>query len=157
MKVFPFLPFFKGKLGKIKDNGKFMLMIEIQVSLLFEISQSTTLLFEKPLLVPVFANHEKSKEDFRFYKKRQKEEKKKPSVFVFQRALVEAVHTPNTEELPPACQHQATRRVSCVCELLCFLSIYCVHLLARCVLRYQESPREVIYFWGLGTLQNFSI
>ena len=46
--------------------------------------------------------------------------------------------------------------LSCVCEHLCFISIYFVHLLARCVLRYQKSLREVILgVWERSTI--FSI
>lgn len=32
-------------------------------------------------------------------------------------------------------QHQSAVALSCVCEHLCFISIYFVHLLARCALR----------------------
>ena len=48
-------------------------------------------------------------------------------------------------KLHSAFQHQATRALNCICEHLCFISIYFVHLLARCVLRYQKSLGEVIF------------
>ena len=47
-------------------------------------------------------------------------------------------------ELHSASQYQATKALNCVCEHLCFISIYVVHLLARSVLKYQKSLRKVI-------------
>ena len=44
-----------------------------------------------------------------------------------------------------ASQHQATRALNCICERLCFISIYFVHLLARHVLRCQKSLIEVFF------------
>lgn len=48
-------------------------------------------------------------------------------------------------ELHSASSHQSFE----LCEHLCFILIYSVHLLARCVLLYQKSQREVI-FWFQG-------
>lgn len=59
-------------------------------------------------------------------------------------------------ELRSASCHQAATALNCGCEHLCFILIYFVYLLERCVLRYQKSLREVI-FCGLGMLKNFSI
>lgn len=59
-----------------------------------------------------------------------------------------SAHSPSSEggtaQLLPlqphsAPQHQATQALSCVCEHLCFTSMYFVHPLASCVLGYQES------------------
>lgn len=38
--------------------------------------------------------------------------------------------------------------LKCVCEYLCFISIYFVHPLAQCVLRYQKSLREPVGCYG---------
>lgn len=60
-------------------------------------------------------------------------------------AIIEAACTPSsasaaTLRLPreprPASLHQAAIALTCVCEDLYFISIYFVHLLARCVLRW---------------------
>lgn len=66
-----------------------------------------------------------------------------------------APQTPSPE-LHSAAQPQAAVALSRVYEHLCFISIYFMHLLARCVLRYQKSLRGVI-FLGLGTLKTVFI
>lgn len=48
-------------------------------------------------------------------------------------------------ELHAASQHQATRALNGTCERLCFIQIYCAHLLAKGILRYQKFLREVIF------------
>lgn len=71
----------------------------------------------------------------------------------FEASVVEAAHVPSSESraaklLPQephsASRHQAGRALNCVFEYLGFTSISFVHLLARCVVRYQKSLREVI-------------
>ena len=57
-------------------------------------------------------------------------------------------------KLHSASQDPAVIALNCVWEHLCLISIYCVHPLARCVLRYQKSFREVI-FWFWEHLQFF--
>lgn len=47
-------------------------------------------------------------------------------------------------ELHSICQHQAAIALNCVYEHLYFIWIYFWHLLARYVLRYQKSLRELI-------------
>lgn len=42
-----------------------------------------------------------------------------------------------------------------VFEGLCFISIYFVHLLARCIIKYQNTPRDYFLDWRI--LSNFSI
>lgn len=53
-------------------------------------------------------------------------------------------------------QRSAIRALNGICERLCCISIYFVFPLARCILRYEKSLREVI-FLGLGTHKYFSI
>jgi len=106
--------------------------------------------FERPTLVLVFANQKKSKEDVCFMKKSKKQ--KSCSVLVYSETL-RSQHTPDStcgaaqllpRELHSASQGQATIVLNCVCEHLCFISIYFVRPLARCVLMYQKSLKEVI-------------
>lgn len=52
----------------------------------------------------------------------------------------------------PQYQQQAIIALNCILDHLCFIAIYFVRLLTRCVQRYQKSLREAI-FWGLGTLK----
>lgn len=75
-----------------------------------------------------------------FYKKKCKQ----CSVCVLHWTLMEAVHTMSREsgtikflywEQHWASQRQAARVLNCVYEHLCFISVYSVHLLARCALR----------------------
>lgn len=49
------------------------------------------------------------------------------------------------KELHWASKHQASRALNYVCNHLCSVSVYFVHLLARWVLRYQKSLRTVIF------------
>lgn len=65
-------------------------------------------------------------------------------MFALQRIIIEAAHTGSSksgptkilsQELNSASQHQVTRTLNCICEHLCFISIYFVLPLARCVLR----------------------
>ena len=95
--------------------------------------------YESPTLEPVFTNWMKSEEDFCFYKKRRKA--KIAFRVCFAAACVQAADTEQwewrhqTPSLGTASQHQAARVLNCVCEHQCFISIYFVHPLARCVLR----------------------
>ena len=92
-----------------------------------------------------------SREDFWSYEKTQK-----PKVvlsFVLQWAVIEAARTPSSKSgtirlllgTTSASQQQAARALKCVCEHLCFILIYFVHELARCVLRYQKNLKEAIF------------
>ena len=73
-------------------------------------------------------------------------------MFVLQRAVTEAACTSTTKSSPQdlhlASQHQAFLALNHVCEHLCFISTYFVHLLGRCV---TEEPQRG-YFVGLGVL-----
>ena len=68
-----------------------------------------------------------------------------------------AAWTPNNDngpadlpwELNSASQRQAARGLDCAS--ICALSVYFVHPLARCVLRYQKSLTEIIF--GSGNTQ----
>lgn len=90
------------------------------------------------------------------------EKQKWPSVFILHGALIEAACTPSsdrctTKRLPGELySDQVAIASNCVCEYLCFISVYFVHLLARYVIRYQKSLEEV-FLGGLGTLNNFPI
>jgi len=48
-------------------------------------------------------------------------------------------------ELHSVSQHEAAIPLNFICEHLYFISIYCVHPLARYVLRSQKSLREVMF------------
>lgn len=84
------------------------------------------------MLVPVSDNQNKSKEDSRFY------ENKKVQI-AFSVYFAGSCHRGSTHLLPrqlhSAFQHQAAAALSCVCEHLRFISIYCVYPLAKHVLR----------------------
>lgn len=68
-----------------------------------------------------------------------------------------AVRVAPPSSFPRNCaQPWAAIALNCVCERLCFISIYFVHLLARGVLRYQKSLKEVT-FGGLVMLKKISI
>ena len=91
------------------------------------------------IYISTFANLKKSK-DFHFHEKKVKSE----SSVCFAAALIETAHTLNWKtgttklllwKLCPASCRQAAIPLNCVCEHLCFISIYFVHPLARCVLR----------------------
>ena len=49
------------------------------------------------------------------------------------------------QELHSVSQHQDTIALNCACEHTCFFSIYFVHPLARCVLRYRKT-QETLFF-----------
>lgn len=69
---------------------------------------------------------------------------------------MEAVH-PEQQAASQSSPTQTTLGIStssCVREHLCFVSIYFLNPLARCVLRYQKYWRKVI-FSGLGMLRTF--
>lgn len=115
----------------------------LQVSSTFQSSLYTTLLLQKAYtLAPIFAKGKKSKEDFHF---RQRGEKENTFSFWFcsscysRGSIHPTLHLPsrnNTRQAPSpglASQHQATRALNCVCGHLCFISYF--HLLARHVLR----------------------
>lgn len=67
--------------------------------------------------------------------------------------------TPPAQLLPrethSASQHSAAIALNCVGKHLCFISIYFVHLLERCVLRYWKSLRS--YLQGLRNTRDFSV
>ena len=99
-------------------------------------------IYERPRLLPTH----KLKEIQRSFLLSQKKMQKAKITFIVCSAGAsgEASSTLNSErgtaQLPPqkrhwASQHQATIALNCVCEPLCLISIYLVHLLARCVLR----------------------
>lgn len=52
---------------------------------------------------------------------------------------------PFPRELQSASQRQAARALKGTCERLRFIQIYCAHLLAKGILRYQKVLREVIF------------
>lgn len=58
-------------------------------------------------------------------------------------------------KLHPASQHPAATALNRICDYLWFISTYPIQPLARCVLRYQKSPKELI-FSRSGNAQNFS-
>ena len=102
------------------------------------------------------------REKLLWWKKRQS---KSSSTFVLPSgAVTGASHAPGGEngaakllplELPLASQHQAARAWHRVCEHPGF--IYFVHLLARCVLRYQKSfPRNTPLLESGGTQDRYS-
>lgn len=92
--------------------------------------------YKRPISVPVFTTQKKSKEDFCFYK----EKAKSKNSIVWQWAL-QAEHTPSSAQewplniLPWELYSPSRHTLNCVCEQLCFISIYFVHQLARHVLR----------------------
>ena len=91
------------------------------------------------------ANTQKSKEDFHFYGEGKKSENTIPQHwFCCDGAITETEHTllrggawPQAlpQGLHSVSQHHTTLVLNCVCEHLCSISIYFVHLLARCVPR----------------------
>ena len=95
--------------------------------------------YERPTLIPVFDNN--SEEGFCFHEERQRV--KIAFSVGSAAALIEAAHPERREwhsqapfrEPHLASQHPAAAALNCVCEHLCFISIYSVHLLSRCVLR----------------------
>lgn len=117
--------------------------------------------YERPtVIVPVFTNQKKFKEDFRFHKERHKVQTvvsmcAAGSGYGGGRHPTRPVRPcwAASQRLHSASQHQATRALSCIHEHLCFILIYFVHLLERCSLRYQKSLREVIL--GSGNAQKF--
>lgn len=82
--------------------------------------------------------------------------------FVLHMLLIGSAHTQSgttkllsQNYLRLSSQFQAVIALKYVCELLCFISIYFMHLLAGCVLSYQKSPKG--YFLGLGALKKISV
>ena len=95
--------------------------------------------YDRPTLVSVFANQKKS-EEFCFYKRKVKSKNSIQCWFCSE--LLQRQHAPWAVRvaLPSPfpgnyTQHQAVITLNCVCEHLCFISIYFVIPLARCVLR----------------------
>lgn len=117
--------------------------------------------YERPTSVCVFVNWQKSKEEFFFYKRRRKMQTAFGICFAV--SLLEMQHSPWTARVAPfklltrelhlASQHQTATALNCVCEHLCFILIYFVHLLARCVLRYQKSLERL--FFGVWECSQF--
>lgn len=86
--------------------------------------------YERPTLVPVFANRKKSEEDFRFYEKRQKVNTAFGVCFVVRGALPSPFPGNHAQHLSLKPPELWTVSVS-----ICCISIYFVHLLVRCLLR----------------------
>lgn len=118
--------------------------------------------FERPTLVPIFANWKKSREDFLLSGKRQKQ--KQHSVFVSHWAIRErepAQQLKWRHQAPSPRTALSLSAASCpgsgtVWPDLHFISLYFVHSLAICVLRYQKKPKRS-YFGGLEMLKKFFI
>lgn len=107
--------------------------------------------YKRPTSVLIFTNWKRSRKNLCFYEKRRKA-KRAFGVRFAASPYRGSVH-PSSEsgpskllpqELYSASQYQAIRALKCVCEHLCFISIYCVHPLARCVLMYQKCLREQV-------------
>ena len=101
--------------------------------------------YERPTLVPVFTNQNKSEDDFCFCQKRQKVKYSAPFL---QQALTEAAVTPGSKSGTTSCHsrklhHHTTRGLNFICDHLCFMFIYFVYLLAKCGLSFHKSLREV--------------
>jgi len=117
----------------------------------FEVQTRPLPFFERPTWVPIFTNRKTSREDFRFYEKGKKQTQR--SVFVSQQAITERVRMQQLEWRHQASSPGTALNISAARCLgfetvwvdLCFISIYFVHSLARCVLRYQKNLREVIF------------
>jgi len=101
----------------------------------------------------VFGNWKKSKENFCFYKERQKAKIAFSVCFAMSHygGSARPEHRGKSgpiellpQEIHSTSQYPVARALNCVCEHLCFVLIYSVHPLARCVLRYQKSLKEVI-------------
>lgn len=105
---------------------------------------------ERPTLLPVFANRKKS-EDFHFYGKIKSEIAF--SVFFSKPFYRGSVHQSN-ESGPHQAPFLGTTLTFLAPSHLHFILIYFVHPLATCVLMYQKSLREDI-FWGSGNVQHF--
>ena len=106
--------------------------------------------YERPTLVPVFANRKNSTEIFTSMKAR----KGKNNVqHLFCNEQLWRQHVPRvargTHHAPSLGATLSVSASSChsfeLCEHLCFILIRSVHLWARCVLRYQKRLREVIF------------
>lgn len=115
------------------------------------------LFYGRPTLVPVFTNQKSSKEDFRFYRNKQKPaktNKAKPAFSIsFARSRDRGSMDPEQRArgaLPSSFPGNYTQRLSisaavaleCVSEPLCFIAISFVPSLARCVSRYQKKPNN---------------
>jgi len=119
--------------------------------------------YKRPTLIPVFANW-KIQKGFSLLLKKKIEKQKYHSVFVLQRAICyQRQHTRKQQawpRQPPSLQTtlslsaSSSHILNCVCEHLCSMSIYSVHLLASCILRHGKSLRKVI-FWVWGSSKNF--
>lgn len=134
-----------------------------QVSLLFKSSCTSLCFYEKPILLPVFANQKKCKVDFPFYDKRQ-EAKSVQYLFCYEPVWGQ-LYTLSSKSGPTklcpqephlASQHQATRTLNYVCKYLCHISICFVHPFVGGVWRYQKKPKRG-YFLGLGMVKSFSM
>ena len=107
---------------------------------------------EGPTLVPVFANREKSQEGFRFHEQRRRA--KTGCGVGFAGSLHTQSAPPKKQDRPPppapspeqpsASQRPAARALNFVCEHPGSISTHSVCPMARCVLRYQKSLRQVI-------------
>lgn len=125
-------------------------------ALLFKVCIKPLPFYEWPRLVPAFSNCMKSEKGFHCYEKGWKARIACRLHFAW--AVYRGRGTPEQREWP----HQATplRTTLNISASSCqsfelvqwasqFMSIYFMHLLARCVLRYQKSLRE---FWRLSSL-----
>ena len=94
--------------------------------------------YETSTLVPVYTNQNKSKEDFHLYKKKKKKWRQNSTQRLFCSKSLSRQHTawaargaaPSSipPELHSASQYQTTIALNCVCEHLCFISVYTVHI-----------------------------
>ena len=92
--------------------------------------------YETSTLVPVYTNQNKSKKDFHFYKKKKWRQNSTQRLFCSK--SLSSQHTawaargaaPSSirPELHSASQYQTTIALNCVCEHLCFISVYTVHI-----------------------------
>lgn len=114
--------------------------------------------YKRPTLVIVFSNQKKSEGEFCFYKERQKV---KAAFSVCPAASLDggSEHPKQREWHPQAPSQGTTFSISAsshqnfeLHEHLCFISICFAYPLARCVLKYWKSLREV--FLGSRHTQN---
>lgn len=97
--------------------------------------------YEGPTTVPVFDNWKKSKEDSHYYERR--ERRTAYSVCFSRSCYGGGTHPTKWEWRRQAASPGTTLSVQLpVCEYLCFILIYSVHPLARCVLRISEKPER---------------
>lgn len=123
-----------------------VVMLKHRYPLLFQSSRYTTSRLWKTYLFSLTEGKPKSIFTFREkVKSRNSVQHLCCSELLQRRRAAEWQHQAPSPEPHSAPQPRATRASNCVCEHLCFVSIYFWYLLARCVLWYQKSLREVIF------------